>query len=218
MSLSIGGRYTVWYFGLVLLLAGLYVAGRVLGRGSPWIAGSLVVGALLAVGGLDQPVHLRPLLVDDEKEVLSGRRITPDLYRGLVWVRENTPVDAVLAVNSHYTEIGPFEYTYSGFGERRIFLEGWGYTVRARDSNYEAVATGRQVPFPGRLDLNRRAFAADPRALRQLSLRGIRYLVVDRVNGYGAAVGALRKRALVAYETPDVLILEVPAEQRPRGP
>ena len=40
---------------------------------------------------------------------------------------------------------------------------------------------------------------------------GIRYLIVDELNGTPADVGALRQVATVVYEYPEALVLELPA-------
>ena len=63
--------------------------------------------------------------------------ITPGEYEGLVFIRDNTPKDAVVAEGRHL-EHNKFFYG-SALGERRFFLEGWGY-VTMEDSNENTPA------------------------------------------------------------------------------
>jgi hypothetical protein len=214
LDVTRGTRYLLWYGGLVGALTLLYAMARAWLRPNRWVAPLLVAGALVAVGALDKPVDtLKPALVNPPEEATSGRRLTPALHRALVWIREATPTDAVLAVNSHYTEIGPFEYVHGGFAERRAFLEGWGYSTRARDTDYEQVVSGELMPFAYRLSLNDAAFEkASLPALRVMSRRyGVRYLVVDEVNGYDADARGLARVARVVHRGPGITVLELPA-------
>ncbi len=143
-----------------------------------------------------------------------GKTMTPGLYGALAWIRDETPVDSVVAVNNQWIDANdqvPLEFIYSGFAERRVFLEGWGYSQRTRDLGFTNFASGAN-PFADRLALNRAAFAADPQALAMLARDyGVRYLVVDELNGTPADVGALRQVAMVAYESPEAVVLELPA-------
>ena len=213
LDLGRGDRYLLWYGGLIVALAAIYLAGRRILGPSPWPAAILVCGGILAVGALDKPVDtLKPGLFDPPGEATAGRRVTPDLYRALEWVRDETPDDAVVAVNSHLTEIGPFEFVYGGFGERRVYLEGWGYSARSREIGYGDVAAGRQIPFPRRLALNEAVFEqGSRRAMRTLARRhGVRYLIVDEVNGYPADPDAIGAVAEVAYRGDGVIVFELP--------
>ncbi len=64
-------------------------------------------------------------------------------------------------------------------------LEGWAYANEAHKISNSSVFFGTAQPFPGRLDLERRAFErGDPKALAALWERyGVTYLVVNRANG-----------------------------------
>ncbi len=58
--------------------------------------------------------------------------LTAKEYEGLVWLRDNADPDAVVAEGRHmiYNKF----FCGTAFGERRFFLEGWGY-VTMEDSN-----------------------------------------------------------------------------------
>jgi hypothetical protein len=217
LDLTDGSRYLLWYGGLLGVLALVYGLARAALRPQPWAAPLLVAAALVAVGLLDKPVDtLRPALTDPPEQPTSGRRVTPALYGALEWIRDNSPDDAVVAANNHHTEIGPFEYVYGGFGERRVFLQGWGYSTRARDSGYVEVVSGEVMPFGRRLALNQAAFQRGSLAALRLMSRGygVRYLIVDEVNGYGADQRQLRRAATIVYRAPGVAVFELVGEER----
>jgi hypothetical protein len=217
--------YMLRYAGLILTLVLLYAAGRRwLGPGR-WAAGALVSAALLGVGALATPFdNLKPALTSRAgAQVSLGKTMSPELYRALTWIRDQTPTDAIVAVNNQWIDPAntvPLEFTYSAFSERRVFLEGWGYSQRTRELGFDRVLGGLN-PFADRLELNRSAFSeADPAALGELAADyGVGYLIVDMVNGTPADVEALRRSAEVVYEAPGVLILKLPRRQLTvRGP
>jgi hypothetical protein len=204
--------YLFWYGGLLLTLVLLYAVARRWIGPTRWPALALLCGAVVTVGTLDAPIgKLVPSLTDAPVPPENGKRITPELYRALTWIRNNTPADSVLAVNNQATVTGPFEFDYSAFSERRVFLEGWGYSARLRDVGYTEIATGQVNPFVARLRLNEAAFMrGDRRALRIMIDRyGVRYLVVDRINGYPADIQALDRIGRIVHQAPGVLVLEL---------
>jgi hypothetical protein len=208
--------YLVRYAGLLLLLILLYAAGRRWLGPTRWGAAALVSAALLGVGALATPIDsLKPAIAGSTGTGVDlGKTMSPGLYDALVWIRDETPVDSVVAVNNQWIDTNdqvPLEFIYSGFAERRVFLEGWGYSQRTRDLGFTNLASGAN-PFADRLELNRAAFAADPEALATMARDyGVRYLVVDEINGTAADVGALRQVTRVVYESPEALVLELPA-------
>ena len=170
---------------------------------------ALLCGALLAVGALDTPVsNLRPALKYTDERT-GGRRVTPELYSALTWVRDHTSGDAVLAANN----ATPTEFNYSAFAERRLFLGGWGFSQRTREAGYESPGEEMVNPFAERLALNTAALTrADAAGLEALRRGGVSYLVIDHVNGYAVDLAALQRHARVVYQRPGVTILEL----RPR--
>jgi hypothetical protein len=198
--------YLFWYAGLVIALAVLLIAARRWFGATRRAAALLGCGALVAVGVLDAPgIYLRPALagtgtsaVNKHFEPMSG-----ELYRSLAWIRDHTPPGAVLAVNNQWLGPGrtkPFEFDYSAFSERRVFLEGWAYSQGVRDRGFLTVNSN---PFPERLRLNRTAFLGDGRALAVMKREyGVRYLLVDPSGGDRADVLALERVARLVRATP----------------
>jgi hypothetical protein len=132
----------------------------------------------------------------------------------LDWIRDETPDDSVVAVNNQWIDPGnqaPLEFIYSAFTERRVFLEGWGYSQRTRELGLTGTAGGAN-PFQDRLDLNEAAFDGDAHALETLARDyGVRYLIVDRLNGTPVDLDALRRSARVVYDVPEAVVFELPA-------
>jgi len=108
--------------------------------------------------------------------------MTAALYEGLGWVRAHTTPCDVLAVSNVYDNAARTEsayFYYSAFAERRTYLESWHYTAGGQ--------TGAQ-PYPARFALNQSATRqGDPGALRELARRGVKYVLIDRTHGGGAA-------------------------------
>ena len=204
--------YMFRYGLLAVALAALYLAGRQWLGPTRWPAAFLCSLAVVAVGALATPFdYLRPALADLSGESGSlGKQMSPGLYSGLDWIRENTPDDAVVAVNNQWTDEAntvPLEFIYSAFTERRVFLEGWGYSQRTRELGLDSA----ENPFSDRLELNTAAFAkADRRAIETLaSTYGVDYLVVDTANGIPADLDGLSRFGETVYENPEVVVIEL---------
>lgn len=110
----------------------------------------------------------------------ASKGLTSDLSAGLLWVRENTPKDAVLAVANQEVAPGdPRYFLYSAFSERRTFLGGWDYAERARGNQEPATESIR-----ARQQATARLLAASScRELREsLRTAPADYALYDRVN------------------------------------
>jgi hypothetical protein len=104
----------------------------------------------------------------------------------------------------------PFRFDYSGFSERRVFIQGWGYSSRSFDEGYADVSTGKIYPFPQRQALNRAAFAGDPEAVASLARDyGVRYLVVDRPAGIPVDAARLAKLTTPVYRADGMTVLRI---------
>ncbi len=141
-----------------------------------------------------------------------NRNLTAGLYSGLNWIRENTPKNAVIAVNEHYvdeTKLDPRYFDYSAFSERRIFLEGWAYTVAAYRSGYADVITGKASAYPDRSELCSRVFEHGDEAAINLLIQeyGVTHLLVDRVHGH--ATPKLDALATRVFDHADVTIYQI---------
>ena len=73
--------------------------------------------------------------------------------------------------------------------------------ARAFAEGYAEVGEGRINPFVDRLRLNQAAFMrGDRQALQTMAQRyGVRYLVIDQVNGYRADLPALERAGRTVY-------------------
>ncbi len=151
---------------------------------------AVVIGALL-FGVLNTPLDWGPELT---RRASAGgplydqqyRGLTDGLYKGLLWIRNNTDEDAVLVVNNHslYPDNHDSKYFYySAFAQRRVVLESWDYTAQAAASGLFSLDASR-TPFVHRLTLSNLVFqAADESALRALRRDyGADLLVVDKVH------------------------------------
>lgn len=209
--LSQPATYFLLYGGLVVTLAALYVAARALLKTARWPAAALLCGAVLAIGTIGTPLdNVEPGIASPPGPVESGRRTSLEMFTALSWIREHTAADAVLAVNNQNNGVGPFDFDYSAFAERRVFIEGWGYSVRARDLGYGDSIAGKISPYAARLALNAAAFTGDAHALQTLrTVYGVRYLLVDSVNGFGVKLDALRRSTRIVYRAPGVVVLRI---------
>jgi hypothetical protein len=197
--------YLVWYAGLLVALGVLLVAAR-RWLAPTWRAAGLIgCAAVVSVGVLDAPgIYLAPALAHRGTSVNKlFKPMSPELYRSLSWVRDRTAPGAVIAVNNQWLERGrakPFEFDYSAFAERRVFLEGWAYSQGVRDRGFLTVNAN---PFPERLRLNEAAFLGDRRALAVMRRDyGVRYLLVDPDGGERADIRALRQTLRIVRQPP----------------
>jgi hypothetical protein len=210
--------YLLWYGGLLLMLTLLFLTARWWVDGGRWTAAALVCGALLVIGLLDTPINkLEPSLSRSGAATEAGRRVTPELYRAMSWIRDKTPSDSVIAVNNGEA----LEFDYPAFSERRAFFGGWGYSLRSRESGYSALgrvliagAAGGSAAelFPARLALNDAVFKrGDPSALATMAERHrVRYLLVDDINGYSVDLQALSRNGQTVYRGPGVTVVRLP--------
>jgi hypothetical protein len=204
---------------LLASLAALAVLAVLLSRRERrWEAFFAVAVVVIAIGALDIPLDQGPNAIDRLRSGASFHNanetgLTRGLYQGLDWIRQNTSTNAVLAVNN-YRERGPSYdgatyFYYSAFSERRVFLEGWLFTVASWNILGENALTSKRVPFPERYRLNEAVFKhADANALRVLVREyGVRYLVADKVQG--SFTPAISRLGRVAFDNPAVTVYAV---------
>jgi len=133
--------------------------------------------------------------------------LTKGLYEGLLFLRDHTPIEAVVAVNRMQFKLDSGTTTddgylyYSAFSERRMFYEGWDNTgshqaylaktiraLKSRLDRQQALYEARRLapdPYPERTAVLQRLFQeSDPAAFAQVaSANHVNYLLVDKVNG-----------------------------------
>jgi hypothetical protein len=147
------------------------------------------------------PGHARPIAADG---VAAAR-----------WLRDHSDPDDVVATNTHcHASYRGFcdnrHFWISGYSERRVLLESWGYTARAL-AEIDDGEPFYYVPYwrPELLAENDRAFrhpsAATVGALR--TKHGVRWLFVDE--RYDTPPPELDRYATVRYRGIDVTVYEL---------
>lgn len=184
----------VAYLPAAAAVAALAVAAL---RGPPRWRGGLAALAVLGVlltASLDAPLDVFPNpvkdLVDDKPLYpTSPAGLRPDEVRGMDWIRDNLPDDAILAVSNDRTpktvRLGPSDGDYPALTEHRTFREQWAYTAGGNEVGQADAAALRVDPFPKRTALERNLFErGDPRAARIMERRyGVHYVVVSKKDG-----------------------------------
>lgn len=199
LARAFGVHRIAWSWVLYPLVAWLVLLAivLVLRRGGSAYAtplGFALVAAVVVVALLDQPLDVLPqdvhrLRHDQPLYDTTGRGLSLELYRGLFWLRENAPTNAVVAVDNQ--DVVPSDgayFGYAAFSERRIFLGGWVFSNRASELGY-AITTPKPVfPFPTRLTLQRAVFERADRNALSTMVRDyhVRYLLLDRANGHAS--------------------------------
>jgi hypothetical protein len=152
------------------------------------LGGAVALGLIpvMAAAALTSPILVEPMVrtVMADKPLANGRTvIVPGLVSALNWLRDNTSVDTVFAVNNHWVDpgetFGKFYY-YTAFSERQSFIEAY---------NPYPIPPGPGTPegadFIYRQQLNDAVFThADTNALKILTQQyAVRYLLIDRTLG-----------------------------------
>ncbi|MGP3914782.1 hypothetical protein [Nonomuraea sp. 10N515B] len=154
-----------------------------------WRCGSvLAVVALLA--GYSVPASVRDVVAHVTPAPGERERLIPDgaLEAGR-WLREHSSPADVVATDLHCRPVAPHpcdsrHYWVSGFTERRVLVEGWGYAESTQSRTELFVTSYLSVPFadPARLAANDAVFAA-PTAenVRRLAREyGVKWLFTGR--------------------------------------
>lgn len=199
-----------WYAGLAASLVLLIPAAYVFLAPARWWAGALISAALLIVGAIGTfSNYIIPALASTTtpQQWTASETLAPGKFAALSWIRDNTPTDSVVAVNNS----DPYNFTYAGFAERAVFLQGWAYTREAFDQGYtEALARSFENLFTDRFALNEKAFAGDRGALAALAGDyGVRYLVVDSAGGMSANIDRIRRLATPVFQRPGIQVLQL---------
>ena len=134
---------------------------------------------------------------------------TPGLYQALQWLQSHSSIDAIFAVNNHWTDPAQTDgkyYYYAAFSERRVFIEAYD---PIRYGITTGLATAAGVNFAERQQLNDAVFnSASAAALGVLTRQyDVRFLFIDRVNGtFNPTVPQLGR---IVYSNQDATIVAV---------
>ena len=93
----------------------------------------LLILLLLSIGDTLMSIQQLHQIIP-ELEAATYKPLTPSLYEGLTFLRENTDKDAIIASYRSfiYSEDNPRFFYYSAFSERRMVIEGWQYMSKVR--------------------------------------------------------------------------------------
>ncbi|MEA5050848.1 MAG: hypothetical protein VB021_05170 [Oscillospiraceae bacterium] len=139
----------------------------------------------------------------DALEEAGTRRsaVTPLEYEGLLWLRDNTPADAVICDGRYLTNNKYFDGT--AFSERAFYLEGWGY-VTMEDSNGNTDEKVRRDSLLHLFYENR-----DEKLIPLISAEGMDYIIVTQYQTPGWALSdkycdlVFSNRDIAIYRTHD---------------
>lgn len=180
-------------------------------------AGAAAVGMLRLIGaqGFSEAV-IEPFELVDRGGVVVGLRpingaISLGEFTAMRWIAENTPVDDVVMTNRHCFNVtgncNNRRFWLAAYGERRVLVEGWGYTRKVRAHVDEAP--GRRlsrVEFwdPSLLSLNDLLFDHPSRIVADaLYDRGVRWVYAERSSGVSEGLGLVAQQV---YANQDAVV------------
>ncbi len=116
---------------------------------------------------------------NNSQELLAGQpynTISREEYDGMMWLKHNTPEDAVFASDRQYYVPNPVlsearYYYYTAFSERQCYLEGYNY-VSTHEANFKQI-------IEERLALLDAVYQNDAAAVNKLVQDGVQYLVIS---------------------------------------
>lgn len=155
----------------------------------PVLLAAVASVAVLAIASFtDRPFSHEPRRFEAYSGSSAG--LTADLYESLTWIRDNTPTDAVIAVNNQYSDRDhrlARACGYPAFAERRQLLGCEYGSSEPFPSLRELRAGCAQHPQPERFRLGEAIFERGSRSALGMAERryGVTYLVADRLHSLG---------------------------------
>ncbi len=131
------------------------------------------------------------------------------------WLRANSDPDDVVATNAHCRPSSSRgcdirHFWISAYSERRVLIEGWGYTTPANEAALRLGLSNSQVPFwdPELYAANAAAFTApSAEAIMKLRDYGVRWLYADpRAGSWSPNLGEI---ARMRFQSGGVVIYEI---------
>jgi hypothetical protein len=140
--------------------------------------------------------------------------IPPDLVPAARWLRDHSDPDDLIATNAHCRTMPPCDnrhFSISAYAERRVLVEGWGYTARSIAESVREGIDFAHVAYdkPALLAANDAAFTT-PSAATVNKLRDryrVRWLVVEQ---RGATAPDLSPYATLRWHSAHYSIYELP--------
>ncbi len=124
-------------------------------------------------------------------------------YEAMLWLKQNTPEDAIFATDRHYfvpavgMDVARYYY-YTAFSERQAYLEGYNY-ISTHEENYGEIIDQRLVVTEGLL-------ANDPDAAARMAADGVRYFVASGLISPGYVMDESIGRPV--FQNGDIVIYE----------
>ncbi len=225
----LGSRAKVWFellvpyvvIGVILLAAAvaLYVLRRRLNGLVAALAVAAVTGTGLAGTVDDLRWMSRVVAADGFRPVAvskDGRPIPDEALAAARWLRAESDVDDVVATNTHCRTVNlngcdNRHFWIAAYTERRVVVEGWGYTDYAIGGGKSGQENMRYLGFqdPDRLGENDAAFQHPSGETLGLLKRkyGVRWLFVDE--RYDKPSPGLADHATVRHRTRNFTIYEL---------
>lgn len=124
----------------------------------------------------------------------TGTSVSKEEVVGLRWIRNNTPIDAILATNKVIEpESGKKSFVTSVYSERQVYLEGYVSTNLPNDYIVDE-----------RMTLLKNYFNGDRQARKTLIEEGVDYVVV-----YKNISDAHIEKSNILYENKDIIIAKI---------
>jgi hypothetical protein len=212
-------------YAVLALFAGLFLAGLLLARRRrPALRGTVLalVVALLAGYGLNTSVQNFYLILQDSRQ--TGWRnvirkpvlISPGTEQAGRWLRDHSSPDDLVATNAHCLmwedRCSDLHFSMTAYSERRMLLEGWGFTTTAHQQAAKLDTWVGYIPYwKSQILADNDAVFNTPSAQTVGLLRdhyGVRWLFVDETQGTVSprlstfATERYRSGACVVYELP----------------
>jgi hypothetical protein len=185
------------------------------------VLGLAIPGAAERVTAATRPLLPGSIPVVDTTEIDF---LSAGAQEAALWLADNTDPTDVLATNAHCRAGQKYRdgcdargFWLGALSQRRVLLEGWGYTAEASAQwGVGGQPTARQPsPWPERLRLSQQVFA-DPteEVVNSLAELGVTWLV--GVRSAGPVDDSLAELAVKEFDNGDVSIYRIPATT-PRG-
>lgn len=176
-----------------------------------------------AYEGFNSPPAFYRHLLGETTWAQDNSNLTPALHAGMRWIADNTPEDAVLAVNNRWQDAAGADPRYcywTAFAERRVMLECEYGTERNGEfaplAALQADPAGAGGALAERARLQYQMFYgpdAVARAAAREAVRryGVSYAVLDLVHPFGATPGNATRLGPVVYRNEALVVVRLAA-------
>jgi hypothetical protein len=222
LLLAILSPYAVLVGGIALVAVGLWFGRRRLTS----LRGVSLAMVLAMIMGFGLQSAIADRLVPAVRNPASrgwvtdpGPVATPGALAAARWLRDHSSPDDLVATNGHCAPLGGgtcenLHFWVSALTERRVLIEGWGFTARANEDSLRLNMSNALVPFsdPALLAENDAAFT-HPSEQTIGHLRdayGVRWLFVDRTDTYTPPSADIGTYATLRFVSGPCEVYEVP--------